>query len=193
MFKFLLHPVKKFPRVFSVMIKTLDWLNEQGGDQTLEVGDSAALIAHVEKFHPITDEMREYVDEFLPIENMDLQVMRLLSGDEIIEVSDGVDETGFLMSLGYIAIGDFDGGVVLFNVNDASVHVLEIDSLDLSRVEFDEDSEEYFWDDEPLEDASDDFEMAFEESSTAFSSLNEFDEVCVGVLKGEIDSAELGI
>ena len=175
------------------MMKALDWINEQGGKQTFEVGDSTALLAHVEKYHIITDEVTSYVEENLPENTLDLQLVRILSTDDIIETADSIDETGFLMSLGYIAIGDFDGGVILFNANDASVHVVDPDALDLSRVEFDEDAEEYYWDDEPIEEASDDFEMVFEANSTPFGSVGEFDEVLTGVLKGDTDSAELGI
>ena len=174
-------------------MKALEWLNDQGGSQKIELCDPTALFAHVEKYHPITDELKEYGEAQLPAEPIDLHLVRLLSGDDIIEVSEAIDETGFLMSMGYVSVADFDGGIVLFNANDASVHVLEVDALDLSRVTFDEDTEEYFWDEEPIEDVSDDFEMVFEECSTEFASLEEFDEVLAGVLKGEIESEELGI
>ena len=174
-------------------MKALDWLNEQGGNQSLNIGDATPLLAHVEKYHPITDEMKGHMDTCLPSDTLDLELIRLFSADETIEVTEGIDETGFLMSLGYVAIGDFDGGVVLFNANDASVHVLELDALDISRAEYDEDSEEYLWDGEALEEVSDDFEMAFEACSSAFASFEEFDEVLLGVLKGEIDKAELGV
>ena len=151
------------------------------------------MVAHVEQFHPITDEFSEYLDSSLPGKTLDLDLVRILSGDDIIEVSDAVDETGFLVSQGYVPIGDFDGGVVLFNANDSSVHLLVVDSLDLSRVEMDEDTEEYFWDGEPLEEASDDFEMVFEECCTQFASFEEFDETLTAVLKGELSSEELGV
>lgn len=175
------------------MMNALDWLNEQGGNQSLELGDPTAVIAHVEKFHPITDELNDFIDENLPVNSLDLELVRILSGDDIIETSESIDETGFLLSLGYVPIGDFDGGVILYNANDASVHLIDIDGLDLSRVEFDEDNEEYFWDGEALEDVSDDFEMAFENCSTQFVSFDEFDETLTGVLKGEIEKVELGV
>jgi len=174
-------------------MKALNWLNTQGGGQTFANGDGTVLIAHFENFHPITDEIKEYVEQMLPTESLDLKLLTLLSGDDVVELSDTLDETGFLMSLGYVPIGEFDGGALLLNANDASVHVLEVEALDLSRVSFDETSEEYFWDEIPIEEASDDFEMIFEESSTQFNSIEEFDDTLLGVLKGEMGADELGI
>ncbi len=174
-------------------MKALEWLNEQGGEQVATLGDGTAVVAHVEKFHPITDELSTYIDSSLPEKTLDLDVVRVLSGDDIIELSESIDENGFLMSLGYVSIGDYDGGVILLNANDSSVHVLELELLDLSRAEMDEGSGEYFWDGEPLEEGSDGFEMVFEECCTQFASFEEFDEVLTGLLKGEVANEELGI
>jgi len=175
------------------MMKALEWLNEQGGKQAAEIGDATALLAHIEKYHPITDELKDYVATNLPVQSLDLQVLRVLSVDDIIEASDGFDEAGFLLSLGYVVVGDHDAGVILFNANDGSVHVLNVDALDLSRAEQDEESGEYFWDGASMEDVSDDFEMAFEECSSQFGTFEEFDVTLTGVLQGEISNEELGI
>jgi len=174
-------------------MKALDWLREKGSEQVVGGGENNALIAYVEKYHPITDEFSGYIESSLPAKTLDLDQVRILSEDDIIEVTDAFDEIGFLVSQGYVSIGDFAGGVILFNVNDSSVHVLEVESLDLSRVEQDEETEEYFWDGEPLEEVSDDFEMVFEECCTQFSSFEEFDETLTSVLKGEVSSEELGV
>lgn len=175
------------------MTKAIDWINDQGGSLNFELGDSTALFAHVEKIHPITDEIKDFSEKYLPEVTLDLQAVRLLSGDDIIEVSDSIDEYGFLLSLGFIVIADHDTGVVVMNANDGTVHVIDLDALDLSQVEYDEDTEEYFWADEPIEDAGDDFEMVFDQAGAHFRSFEKFDTVLEGVLKGEIDAAELGV
>lgn len=175
------------------MTNALDWLNEQGGNQQIQLGDSVAVVAHVEKFHPITDELNEYLDNNLASESIDLDLVRLFNGDEVIETAEAIDETGFLLSQGFVPIGEYDGGTILFNANDASVHMTDIDGLDLSRVEYDENSEEYFWDGDTLEDSIEDYEMVFENNSTAFNSFNEFDQTLTAVLRGEIEPAELGL
>lgn len=175
------------------MTKAIDWLNENGSDLSTKVGDSAALFAHVETYHPVTEELKNFVDDHLPYASLDLEYIRLLCSDDIIEISASVDEYGFLLSLGFVVIADHDNGVVLMNATDGTVHFIDLDILDLSRIEFDEDSEEYFWDGEAIEDGGEDFEMIFDQAGAHFRSFEKFDRILTQVLKGELEPAELGV
>jgi len=177
----------------SLMIKTLEWLNEQGSSFTYGNGDSTALFAAVEKAHPITDELRDYTENVLPETTLELDAIRVFSPDDIIETTEAIDPNNFLLSMGYLVIGDHDNGVIILNVNDASVHSLDPEELGLDRAEQDEDSEEYFWDGQPIDEVSDDFEMEFDGIATHFSSIEEFDEVLLAVSQSREEPAALGI
>lgn len=175
------------------MINALKWLNDNGGSQNLEVGAPDTVLALLEKCHPLTDELRDYMQNFFPTTSLDLDLFRIFNADDLIEVVESIDENGFLLSQGFLPVGDYDEGLLLFNANDASIHITDVNDLDLSRVEFDELLEEYFWDGEPFDDVVEDYEMVFDNCSTSFSSVEEFDELLVSVLSGEADKVEIGL